>query len=145
MLPQFYKVILCSSLVLISFQTRSQLSAPKTTAQYDSVEDHTFEYAAADQHKFYFQDSRGFLWGAGKDMGLIRFDGHQIQSFAFDFQDSNSYSGCPLWPNDAEILEDSQGKIWIKSSRRCLDRYDPATGHFDRIGKRFKQGQREHG
>ena len=138
MLPSFEKEILCLFLLLVIFQIRNHGQVNTIQTQYDSIKQHTFEYAEANQLRFYFQDSKGYLWGSGGDFGLIRFDGHAIKSYPFDAEDSTSYSGCPLWGNDAEILEDSQGKIWVSSSRTCLDRFDPVLGRFEKIGNQLK-------
>ncbi len=107
--------------------------------RYTAMQEQKFEYASASIHRFFFQDSKGYMWGIDGDFELMRFDGHDIKSFPFERQGNTSYSGCPLWPNHAEIFEDSKGGIWISSSGTCLDRFDPVTGQFEKITNRLNQ------
>ncbi len=107
--------------------------------QYSLGLEQAFKYESGTVYQFFFQDSRGFIWGADEEYKLIRFDGQTIESFRFDPLDTASHSGCDFWWNMAKFLEDGEGKIWILSSQSCLDRYDPSTGRFEKFRGRLQR------
>ncbi len=72
------------------------------------------------------QDSRGFIW-IGTENGLNRYDGHQFKVFYNDETDSCSISNNYV----RNILEDSQGNLWIAT-------HGGGFNKFDRLKNRFK-------
>ena len=71
------------------------------------------------------QDHNGYLWLA-TETGLHRFDGYHQESFTPVPGEENSLGGmfteC--------VAADSDGMIWIGTTLKGLDRYDPQTGKF---------------
>lgn len=80
------------------------------------------------------QDHLGFIW-IGTENGLNRFDGRRFLEFRYDVEDDKTINGN--WIN--AIIEDQQQNLWA-STRTGLNRLDRATGKFERIGLRTKQG-----
>jgi len=72
-----------------------------------------------------FRDSRGYVWIGTNEMGLIRYDGHQIITYVHDKSDDHSIGENYI----SSILEDRDKNIWIGTSYG-LDRYDPDYNSF---------------
>ena len=68
-------------------------------------------------------DSKGFLW-SGNESGLYRFDGTRYVEYGVSNTDKG-FAGYTV----TDILEDSQGTIWISTSE-ALNRLDQNTGTF---------------
>ncbi len=101
---------------------------------YHSPEE--FRYNNETYYKFFFQNSRGFIWGMDQEAYLVRYDGFEIRSFRYEEADSASPSICSLIPQFTEFLEDKKGNIWF-TGYSCINRYDPVSGKFDKIHYRL--------
>ena len=70
-------------------------------------------------------DNKGYMWfGTGDD--LIRWDGNNFTTFEVDEDDPSSLSSRVV----LDLLEDSQGYIWVATVGGGLNRYDPETEKF---------------
>jgi signal transduction histidine kinase/ligand-binding sensor domain-containing protein len=74
------------------------------------------------------QDRQNYLWIGTQD-GLDRYDGYSFTHFKNDPQNPNSLS----FNSVIALYEDHQGFLWIGTWGGGLNRYDPATGRFDRF------------
>ena len=128
-------LVLCSKFFVLSAQeTTGNLSSP--FYPYVPLGTSTFK------DKFYFQDSKGFIWGVRNLLTIIRYDGNKYEIFPMDEGDSTSYS-VQYFSNDWEFIEDQKGKIWIRTYANSLNLFDPETGEFKNlipgIKKQFPQ------
>jgi len=73
-----------------------------------------------------FKDSKGFMWFSSQ-IGISRYDGYEFKVYKFIPDDSTSISGNIAFCN---FIEDHQGNIWIGTSKRGLNKYNPATDKF---------------
>lgn len=90
-------------------------------------------------YHFYFQDSKGFIWGTRDIREIIRYDGSDFAIFAPDDNDTTSFSGCRLSSNWVSFLEDRDGQLWIRALEGCLDRFNPETGRFERLSPQIRR------
>ncbi len=65
-------------------------------------------------------DRDGFLWIGTIGLGVLRYDGFELKSFA------NSIQGSMI----SSIVEDRNGVIWISSFSKGITAYDKETGRF---------------
>jgi len=72
------------------------------------------------QYGGFLIDRDGFIWIGTTGLGLLRYDGVELKSFA------DSVSGSMI----STIVEDQQGVIWIASFSNGLTSYDKSTGLF---------------
>lgn len=74
------------------------------------------------------QDSRGFMWFAGKN-GLARYDGYRVDLYRHDPDDPTSLSSNDIH----DLWVDRRGQLWIATlSGGGLNRFDFTTGTFVR-------------
>ncbi|GAB3989027.1 two-component regulator propeller domain-containing protein [Spirosoma daeguense] len=87
------------------------------------------------------QDQRGFIWLATRD-GLCRYDGIRFRIYAHDPQQASSLSFSSI----AEIKENKEGKLWIRTENNNIDLFDPTTGQSAHISgsSAFKQAIGQH-
>lgn len=83
-----------------------------------------------------FQDSRGLMWFGTWD-GLNSWNGRNFSVWKYSAGDPHSISGNVV----RDIREDSGGRLWVCTDRG-VDRFDPATGRFERFfsEKSYTQG-----
>ncbi|RMF57769.1 MAG: hypothetical protein D6748_10445, partial [Calditrichaeota bacterium] len=74
------------------------------------------------------QDGKGFMW-FGTIMGLYRYDGYAATRYSHDAEDSTSLSGNFI----RELLEDSDGQIWVGTKENGLNWFNPHSEKFTRI------------
>jgi ligand-binding sensor domain-containing protein len=72
-------------------------------------------------------DRNGFLWVASRE-GLYRYDGYRAVRYAPDSDDPRSITDVDL----RSVYEDREGVIWVGTNTGGLNRFNPATGGFDR-------------
>ena len=73
------------------------------------------------------KDSRGFIWIGTQD-GLNKFDGHSFKVFRHSDKDTLAIKGKFI--ND--ILENSDGTIWVATANHGVSYYDPNKDVFVR-------------
>jgi signal transduction histidine kinase/CheY-like chemotaxis protein/ligand-binding sensor domain-containing protein len=73
------------------------------------------------------QDSRGFIWIGTAD-GLNRYDGYKFKIFRNDVKDTTSIGNNYI----QDIIEDSDGNIWIATIGGGLNKFDRNTNRFHR-------------
>ncbi len=74
------------------------------------------------------QDRSGFLWIA-TESSLQRYDGYELVDFRHDPQDLRSLSNSEVM----KIHEDRSGVLYFATRGSGINRYDPATGLFERF------------
>jgi two-component system, sensor histidine kinase ChiS len=74
------------------------------------------------------QDRHGFIWIGGKT-GLARYDGYRFKIFVNNSKDEHSLSASFI----RDIVEDSQGQIWIGTDGGGVLKYNRDLENFDRI------------
>ncbi|MEO8592661.1 MAG: two-component regulator propeller domain-containing protein [Candidatus Solibacter sp.] len=72
------------------------------------------------------QDRRGFMWFATRD-GLNRYDGNAFVVYKHNPNDPSSLSANFV----LDLMEDDQGHLWIATNFGGVDKFNPATKHFD--------------
>lgn len=72
-------------------------------------------------------DRRGFLW-FGTQEGLNRYDGYGILAYRHDPDDPQSLADN----NIGSLHQDAAGRLWIGTLNGGLNRFDPASGRFQR-------------
>jgi signal transduction histidine kinase/ligand-binding sensor domain-containing protein/CheY-like chemotaxis protein len=82
------------------------------------------------------QDHEGFLW-IGTDVGLVRYDGVDFDSFTHDPADPSSLSANHV----STILVDRGGALWVGGNGTGLNRYDPKLGGF----RHWREGPGDNG
>ncbi|KKO46067.1 hypothetical protein WG68_06815 [Arsukibacterium ikkense] len=81
------------------------------------------------------QDKEGFIWlGAGAS-GLLRYDGHEFESFAV-LTEQEIAAG--LQADVGSVLQDSRGNLWSATWGYGLSRFNAADGQLQRFTE--KQG-----
>lgn len=70
------------------------------------------------------QDRDGFIWFGG-ELGLARYDGHEIRIYQHNPQDPHSLTSNVIW----DIAFDHNGVMWLATSGG-LGRYNPARDDF---------------
>lgn len=75
------------------------------------------------------QDRQGFMW-FGTFYGLIKYDGVSYQAYRHSMLDSTSISSDEI----VSLYEDSQGYLWVGTWTGGLNRFNPDTGNFKKIG-----------
>ncbi|MFS0840063.1 two-component regulator propeller domain-containing protein [Paenibacillus sp. 1P03SA] len=73
------------------------------------------------------QDPSGFLWFGTQD-GLNRYDGYSFVIYKNDMNDPDSLSDN--WVTD--LFVDSKGNLWVGTYNGGVNRYDAASGKFNR-------------
>lgn len=73
-------------------------------------------------------DRNGFLW-VGSREGLYRYDGYQAVRYLPDADDPTSISDLDI----RTVYEDDDGTIWVGTNTGGLNRFDAATGGFERF------------
>lgn len=73
-------------------------------------------------------DRDGFLW-VGSREGLYRYDGYQAERYLPDANDPTAISDLDI----RTVYEDGNGIIWVGTNTGGLNRFDPATGGFERF------------
>lgn len=74
------------------------------------------------------QDRRGFMW-FGTQNGLARYDGVRMAVYKRDDNQKGSISG-----NDISALAiDKDGRLWVGTSEKGLNRYNEKTDSFERF------------
>lgn len=76
---------------------------------------------------FALEDHLGFIWFASQ-VGLYRFDGHELKMFGHDAHDTSSLSSWGVH----DITEDKKGRIWV-STVYGINLLDRRTGTFERL------------
>ncbi|MEL7160400.1 MAG: two-component regulator propeller domain-containing protein, partial [Bacteroidota bacterium] len=76
------------------------------------------------------QDAKGFMWFGTFD-GLNRFDGYEVVTYKPHPNDSTSISGILIY----SLAEDRAGNLWVGTTGNGLNRFDPNTETFLRIGE----------
>jgi signal transduction histidine kinase/ligand-binding sensor domain-containing protein/DNA-binding response OmpR family regulator len=71
------------------------------------------------------QDQAGFMWLA-TSVGLHRYDGYRFVSYYHDPDDPNSLA----FNRTSALLWSKDGKLWIGTLSKGLDRFDPVTNTF---------------
>jgi signal transduction histidine kinase/ligand-binding sensor domain-containing protein/CheY-like chemotaxis protein len=73
-----------------------------------------------------FQDHKGFIW-FGTNNGFARYDGYNFKNFLSEpgIQNSLSYKGV------SRIFSDKQDNLWLILINNGINRFNPATEHFD--------------
>ena len=71
------------------------------------------------------QDKFGYIW-VGTINGLTRYDGYEFKRFYNNPNDSTSINGLIVW----SLCEDTEGKIWTRTSPENLNVYNPVTKSF---------------
>ena len=75
------------------------------------------------------QDTQGFLWFGTAESGVMRYDGKKVRLF-----ESNNDVVEGLSHNDAgNLMLDRNGNIWVGTWGGGANKYDPATGAFQRF------------
>lgn len=75
------------------------------------------------------QDTQGFLWFGTAESGVMRYDGKKVRLF-----ESNNDVVKGLSHNDAgNLMLDRNGNIWVGTWGGGANKYDPATGAFQRF------------
>ncbi|WP_269518015.1 hybrid sensor histidine kinase/response regulator [Alteromonas sp. BMJM2] len=75
------------------------------------------------------QDTQGFLWFGTAENGVMRYDGKKVKLF-----ESNNDVAKGLSHNDAgNLMLDRDGNIWIGTWGGGVNKYNPATGIFQRF------------
>ncbi|MCW3111596.1 MAG: hypothetical protein JWQ09_6102 [Segetibacter sp.] len=75
-----------------------------------------------------FKDSEGFLW-IGTDDGLNRFDGKNVETFYYRFNDSTTLAANEVYG----ICEDRIGRIWVSHYNGGISCFDKRTSKFNRL------------
>lgn len=70
------------------------------------------------------QDPKGFIW-LGGELGLARYDGHEIRIYQHNPQDANSLTSNVIW----DIAFDHEGVMWLATDSG-LGRYNSASDDF---------------
>jgi len=71
------------------------------------------------------KDQQGFIW-FGSANGLYRYDGHSFEAFIASRNDTTGLSGNFLW----DIIEATDGRLWIATHGRGINIYDPVSETF---------------
>jgi signal transduction histidine kinase/CheY-like chemotaxis protein/ligand-binding sensor domain-containing protein len=74
------------------------------------------------------QDSRGFLWFGTRD-GLNKYDGYKFTVYTEEPDDSTTIGSSYI----QQLVEDSQGNIWVATWGGGLSKYDRRKGRFYRF------------
>lgn len=77
-----------------------------------------------------FMDSAGMLWIGTQD-GLHAYNGHDFTIFTHSPNDSNSISESYV----SDIIQDSEGYIWVSTFSQGVNRLDLSTGTFEHFGQ----------
>ncbi len=77
------------------------------------------------------QDRLGFMW-IGTEDGLNRYDGQEFRVYEHRPDDQTSLSQNWVWAID----EGDDGVLWVGTNQGGLNRFDPTTDSFERIGNR---------
>jgi diguanylate cyclase (GGDEF)-like protein len=106
-------------------QSQDQLGQVLTSLRFRHIDVST---GLPDNHvETILQDHAGFIW-IGTWGGLVRYDGYHFLVFKNNPDDPNSLSN----DNISQLLETSDGKIWVATRSGMLNRFDPATQQFTR-------------
>ncbi|MCC5940714.1 MAG: hypothetical protein JJU37_04165 [Balneolaceae bacterium] len=70
---------------------------------------------------YVYQDRQGFIWFAVYSSGLVRFDGSRL----IQFDQEKGLSDLGIW----QILEDSNGYLWVSSHEGLVVTEKPLTGY----------------
>ncbi len=73
------------------------------------------------------QDHLGFMW-FGTSNGLTRYDGYDFVTFKPDADDPTSIGGRLI----TALHEDRDGDLWVGTLRGGINKFDRATGRFER-------------
>lgn len=78
------------------------------------------------------QDSKGFMW-FGTMFGLIKYDGKKYTVYRHDPKRDSTLSNDDI----VSMLEDSHGNLWAGSFGGGLNKFNRATGNFERYDVGF--------
>ncbi|WP_413485376.1 EAL domain-containing protein [Shewanella baltica] len=77
-----------------------------------------------------FMDSAGMLWIGTQD-GLHAYNGHDFTIFTHTPNDPSSISDSYI----SDIIQDSEGYIWVSTFSQGVNRLDLSTGTFEHFGQ----------
>lgn len=94
------------------------------------------DFSNCDARSF-FEDSKGCLWIATENRGIIRVSGDARRPSSLSYH--HYYSGNGKFPIDdaTACYEDSRGRLWAISSSGGLFRYDEDSDSFLPVNKRY--------
>lgn len=80
-----------------------------------------------------YQDAKGFIWLAGRDNHLYKYDPvkNQLESFRFDNPDLHPLPGGYHGERTFDITSDTKSNVWIATKQAGIWRYNSQTGIFD--------------
>lgn len=85
------------------------------------------------------RDSKGFLWIGNDGVGLLRYDGYDVEKFKNNSEDSTSISNDGIY----SIIEDYVGNIWV-GTHNGLNRYSYKSQVFKRFISSSQMGALSH-
>lgn len=110
----------------------AQFSKPTTHDAPALKFEHVSSHQGLNQHTItrLFTDRAGMLWVGTKD-GLHNYNGRRFHLFAHDSDNPKSISEGFI----TDIVQDSNGYIWIATHSQGLNKLDLKTGNFTRYGR----------
>ena len=107
-------------MVVLALLSSPTSASDRRNVQFNHVGSEELALAAI---KAIRQDSDGFIWLASED-GLLRYDGHQFESFLHDRADPDSLSHDGI----RALTVDRQGRLWVGTDGGGLNLFDAEKG-----------------